>query len=377
MKKRIYLSPPHMGGSELKYVQEAFDTNWIAPLGPNVDGFEESLQNYTNVHYAAALSTGTAAIHLALLMLGVQAGDEVLVSSFTFSGSVNPIAYVGASPVFIDSERDTWNMDPVLLEEAIQNRIAAGKTPKAIILVHLYGMPAKIREIMEVADKYTIPVIEDAAEALGSTYHDAHVGGFGVMSILSFNGNKIITTSSGGALLSNNKAYVEKARFLSMQSRENEIHYLHKEIGYNYRMSNIIAGIGRGQMEVIDKRVAECREMNQFYRELFMSVSGVSFLDEPEGHFSNYWLTTIIINKKEAGFSAKELMHALDADNIESRPLWKPMHQQPVFAKYISFSNGVCDALFDMGLCLPSGTSLTSEDKERIAVAIKKVTHKD
>jgi dTDP-4-amino-4,6-dideoxygalactose transaminase len=371
MKKRIYLSPPHMGGNEMKYVQEAFDTNWIAPLGPNVDGFELELSNYTGINHVAALSTGTAAIHLALLLLGVKKDDEVLVSSFTFSGSVNPIIYCGANPVFIDSERLTWNMDPVLLEKAIVSRMKAGTTPKAIILVHLYGMPAQIEEIIRISEKYNIPIIEDAAEALGSKYKNIHLGNFGRMAVLSFNGNKIITTSSGGALLSPEKELVEKARFLSMQSRENELHYLHKEVGYNYRMSNIIAGVGRGQLEVVDEHVQRCREINQFYREQFEAVDGVEFLTEPDAYYSNYWLTTITVDKSKSGFSSHELMMAFEEDNIESRPLWKPMHQQPVFEEYLCFSNGVSDELFEFGLCLPSGTQMDEQDLGRI----KKVIH--
>ena len=293
---RIWLSPPHMGGTELNYIREAFTTNWIAPLGPNVDGFEKDLSLYTNVTDTAVLISGTAAIHLALIILGVKSGDEVICQSFTFSASANPIAYLGATPIFIDSEPDTWNMDPNLLGEVVKSRISKGKKPKAIILVHLYGMPAKIDEIKLIADKYEIPLIEDAAEALGSRYKDKHAGTFGDMGILSFNGNKIITTSGGGALISNNEEFIKKARFLATQARDNASHYEHSEIGFNYRMSNVIAGIGRGQMEVIDDRVRAKRKNFELYRKELSKYDGIHFLEEPENCFSNRWLTTIIVN---------------------------------------------------------------------------------
>ena len=372
MTKKIYLSSPHMSGKEQKYVQEAFDSNWIAPLGPQVNAFEVELCNYVNVKSTAVLSSGTAAIQLALILLGVQVGDEVLVSTFTFSASVNPIVYQKAIPVFIDSEDDTWNMDPVLLEQAINDRIKKGKKPKALIFVHLYGMPAKIGEILEIARKYDIPVIEDAAEALGSRYKNQKLGSFGDFGILSFNGNKIITTSGGGALLSNNEQHIKKARFLATQARDDAPHYQHSEIGYNYRMSNVLAGIGRGQLEVIEDRVNKRREINQFYRNLFDGVKGITFLSEPNKEFfSNFWLTTIIIDPEKTGFTNYDLMDAMAKDNIECRPLWKPMHLQPVFEKYPAYNSGVSEHLFNQGICLPSGSNMTEDDLNRIASCLK------
>ena len=369
MKSKIWLSPPHMGGNEIKYVNEAFDTNWIAPLGPNVNGFEEELAKYLKASHVSALSAGTAALHLALIMLEVKAGDEVICASFTFSASANPIVYQGATPVFIDSERDTWNMDPQLLEEAIKDRLDKGKKPKAIIVVHLYGMPAKMNEIMEIANRYQIPVIEDAAEALGSKYKGKACGTFGLMSILSFNGNKIITTSGGGALVSESKELIDKSRFLATQARDNAPHYQHSQIGYNYRMSNVVAGIGRGQLEVIDTRVKQRRDMNEFYHKLLDKQEGVSFLQEPNSDFfSNHWLTSVCINpKKTNGITKETLRLAMETENIECRPLWKPMHLQPVFASAHIYTNGVSEEIFERGLCLPSGSNLTEEEKARIA----------
>jgi dTDP-4-amino-4,6-dideoxygalactose transaminase len=365
---KIWLSSPHMGGTELKYVNEAFDTNWIAPLGPNVNGFEKDLAEYTGCKAASALSSGTAALHLALIMLGVKPGDEVIASSLTFSASVNPIAYLGATPVLTDSEPDTWNMCPEMLEAAIKDRISKGKKPKAIIAVHLYGMPAKIDEILKIADKYEIPLIEDAAEALGSKYRNKSLGTFGIMGILSFNGNKIITTSGGGALISNNEKLIEKSRFLSTQARDNAPHYQHSEIGYNYRMSNVVAGIGRGQMEVLDKHVALRRENFRFYKENLAGFEGISFLEEPNADFfSNHWLTCIQVEPtKTNGITRETFRLALEAENIESRPLWKPMHLQPVFKDCPYYGTGVSDDLFNKGLCLPSGSNLTAEDKNRV-----------
>lgn len=372
--KKIWLSSPHMGGEELNFVNEAFDSNWIAPLGPNVNGFEEDLQNYTGVKQAAALSSGTAALHLALIMLDVRQSDEVICQSMTFSASANPIAYQGAVPIFIDSEDKTWNIDPNLLEDAIKDRIAKGKKPKAIIYVHLYGMPALINEIIEVANKYDIPLIEDAAEALGSRLKNVHVGGFSDIGILSFNGNKIITTSGGGALISNNEEYVKQARFLSTQARDNAPHYQHSHIGYNYRMSNIVAGIGRGQMKVLDKRVEQRRANYDFYVNELSFFEGISFLSEPEGHFSNRWLTTILVDPiKTNGVTREDIRLALEKENIESRPLWKPMHLQPVFKDAPNYSNGTSEKLFENGLCLPSGSNLTDDDKERILKTIVRV----
>jgi dTDP-4-amino-4,6-dideoxygalactose transaminase len=371
-----------MGGTEQKYISEAFDTNWIAPLGPNVDAFEESLARYCGVKHAAALSSGTAAIHLALIILGVEPGDEVIASSFTFSATVNPIVYQKATPVLIDSEPGTWNMDPELLEKAIQGRkpnktegLQDRKTarPKAIIVVHLYGMPANMDRIMGIANRYEIPVIEDAAEALGSRYYNKPAGSFGKMSILSFNGNKIITTSGGGALLSNDKELITKARFLATQARDSAPHYQHSQIGYNYRMSNILAGIGRGQMEVIEERVKRRRDTYNFYKENLGKYEGIKFLEEPgESYFSNRWLTTVIIDPSKTGISRETLQIELEKENIESRPLWKPMHLQPVFSSCPAYVNGTSEELFNKGLCLPSGSNMSDEDRQRVLDVIIK-----
>ncbi|MBN1970505.1 MAG: aminotransferase class I/II-fold pyridoxal phosphate-dependent enzyme [Candidatus Delongbacteria bacterium] len=375
MKQRIWLSPPHMSGNELKYIHEAFDTNWVAPLGPNVTAFENKLADYLNIKHAVALSSGSAAIHLALIILGVKAGDEVIASSFTFSATINPIVYQGAIPVLIDSEVDTWNMSPELLEIAIKDRLAKGKKPKVIIVVHLYGMPAKIEELMAISEKYEIPIIEDVAEALGSKYKGKALGTFGIMGIFSFNGNKIITTSGGGALVSNDNNAVEKAMFLATQARDSAPHYQHSQIGYNYRMSNIIAGIGRGQMEVLDSRVEMRRSINKIYKDHFINNEGISFLCEPSADFySNYWLTTILIDPVKAdGITSKDIRLALETDRIESRPLWKPMHLQPIFLKYPSYIDGVSEKLFNCGLCLPSGSNLNEEDIGRIVFQINKL----
>lgn len=373
MKKRIYLSSPHMSGDEQKFIQQAFDTNWVAPLGPNVDGFEQDLANYLKIKDVAALSAGTAAIHLALVILGVKQADEVLVSSFTFSASANPIVYQGATPVFVDSQPNTWNMCPELLQNAIEDRINKGKKPKAIIIVHLYGMPAQIDKILEIANKYQIPVIEDAAEALGSKFDNKYCGTFGTMGVLSFNGNKIITTSGGGALVSENDEFIKKARFLATQARDNAPHYQHSNIGYNYRMSNILAGIGRGQMTVLNKRIEQRRQNFFFYKNIFKNSNGIEFLNEPnERFFSNYWLTTITIDPQKAGFSSQELRLAFESENIECRPLWKPMHLQPIFQNTPAYINGVSENLFKNGLCLPSGSNLTNEEKDRIIQVINK-----
>jgi dTDP-4-amino-4,6-dideoxygalactose transaminase len=363
-----------MGGEESKFIKNAFENNWIAPLGPNVDGFETDLAAFTGVKHAAALSSGTAAIHLALIMLGIKAGDEVVCQSMTFSASANPIAYMGATPVFVDSETDTWNMDPNLLEDTVKARQKAGKRIQAIIPVHLYGMPAKMREIAAVASKYAIPVIEDAAEALGSGYRGQPCGSFGKIGILSFNGNKIITTSGGGALLSNDAVLVKKARFLATQARDPAPHYQHSEIGYNYRMSNICAGIGRGQMEVLPERVRQRRAVYDFYRELLSGKEGISFLPEPEEMFSNRWLTTILVDPARAGGVTREdIRMALESENIESRPLWKPMHLQPVFRDAPATINGTSERVFANGLCLPSGSNLQPDEKKRIADVLKKL----
>lgn len=361
-----------MGGTEEKYVKEAFDTNWIAPLGPNVDGFENDLANYLgNDVHVAALSSGTAALHLALIILGVKAGDEVICQSMTFSASANPIAYQGATPVFVDSEDRTWNMSPEYLEEAIQDRVSKGKKPKAIIVVHLYGMPAEMDRIMEIADKYEIPVVEDAAEALGSSYKGRKLGTFGAMSILSFNGNKIITTSGGGALVSNNEEWIKKARFLATQARDNAPHYQHSHIGYNYRMSNVCAGIGRGQMEVLQDRVDARRANYTFYKNQ-LDTNLFKFPDEPtEDYYSNRWLTTVLV--ADGALNREVIRLALEKENIESRPLWKPMHLQPVFADAPFYGDGTSEMLFDKGLCLPSGSNLTPTEKAKIAETVAAV----
>ncbi|MCW0478043.1 aminotransferase class I/II-fold pyridoxal phosphate-dependent enzyme [Riemerella anatipestifer] len=375
MNTKIWLSSPHMGGNEQKYINEAFAENWVAPLGPNVNQFEESIKTYLGQSVdVAALSAGTAALHLALIILGVKAGDEVICQSMTFSASANPIAYQGATPVFVDSEKETWNMCPLALEEAIKDRIAKGKKPKAIIVVHLYGMPAKMDELMAVASKYEIPIIEDAAEALGSSYKGQKCGTFGEMSILSFNGNKIITTSGGGALICKTSEQKEKAVFLSTQARDNAPHYQHSEIGYNYRMSNICAGIGCGQMEVLDERISQRRANHQFYIDLFKNMEGVEVFTEPsEDCFSNHWLSAVVIDAQKAGFSREDLRLKFLEDNIESRPLWKPMHLQPVFADVPYYGGRVAEQLFENGLCLPSGSNLTDADRQRISEVVYKL----
>ncbi|PTX60422.1 dTDP-4-amino-4,6-dideoxygalactose transaminase [Kordia periserrulae] len=372
MNSRIWLSSPHMGGNELSYIQEAFDTNWIAPLGPNVTGFEGDLKAFLNTQKeVAALASGTAAIHLGLILAGVTAGDEVICQSMTFSASANPILYQGATPIFVDSEPETWNMCPKHLEVAIKDSIAKGKKPKAIIPVHLYGMPAKMEEISAIATKYEIALIEDAAEALGSTYKGKNCGTFGEYAALSFNGNKIITTSGGGAIVCNDEEAKKKAVFLATQARDDAPHYQHSEIGYNYRMSNIVAGIGRGQMEVLSKHISLRRSMQAFYKDVFKNVAGVTVFEEPnDDYFSNHWLSCITIDPKEAGFTREDLRLALWEDNIESRPLWKPMHLQPIFEKYPYYGSNVCETLFENGLCLPSGSNLTTQEKERIAQVI-------
>ncbi len=373
---KIYLSSPHMGGTERQYVNEAFDTNWIAPLGPNVTGFESDLEQYLgNDVHVAALSSGTAALHLTLILLGISKGDEVLCQSMTFSASANPIVYQGATPVFVDSEPDTWNLCPNHLEQAIKDRIKKGKKPKAIIAVHLYGMPYKVEAIRKIADTYEIPIVEDSAEALGSTYKDAPCGTFGDISILSFNGNKIITTSGGGALVSHNEAHKEKAIFLATQARDHAPHYQHSEIGYNYRLSNISAGIGRGQMEVLDDHIKLRRAMHSFYAELFSASEGVSVFSEPSSaYFSNHWLSCITVNEKESGFTSEAIRLHLAEDNIESRPLWKPMHMQPVFKDAPYYGSGVAENLFKNGLCLPSGSNLKESEKQRIKVKLTSYT---
>ena len=365
-KPKIWLSSPHMGGNEKQYVDDAFSSNWIAPLGPNVTGFENDIVSYlSNEVHVGALSSGTAALHLGLILLDVKPGDEVLCQSMTFSASANPIVYLGAKPIFIDSEKDTWNICPEALETAIKDRIAKGKKPKAIIAVHLYGMPYKVTEIRAIADKYEIPILEDSAEALGSSYKGQKCGTFGDISVLSFNGNKIITTSGGGAIVSKDKKNIEKAIFLSTQARDNAPHYQHSEIGYNYRMSNICAGIGRGQMEVLDMHVSLRREMHSFYKSVFKEIVEASLFSEfNENYFSNFWLSTIIFNDTKK--NPEELRLLFEKENIETRPLWKPMHLQPIFKDAAYYGGNISEELFKNGLCLPSGSNLLGHDKERI-----------
>lgn len=400
--KRIYLSSPHLSGEEEKYLEKAFRENWVAPLGPNVDAFEMELSEYCGVKHAAALSSGTAAIHLALKILDIGPEDFVICQSLTFAATAFPIRYQGATPIFIDSESDTWNMDPQLLEKAIRDCLSGSirshkkannensesrKIPKAIIPVHLYGMPYKVDEIHQIADTYGIPVIEDAAEALGSTYDGAKCGSFGKLGVLSFNGNKIITTSGGGALLSNEKEVINKARFLATQARDPAHHYEHSNIGYNYRLSNILAGIGRGQLEVIDDRVKRRRDIFQYYKNELAGYKGITLLSDPASdkdhtYDSNHWLTTILIDRNETGFSNEDLRIALEAKNIEARPIWKPMHLQPVFGEFPACLNKELDEkgysawLFDRGLCLPSGSNMTDNDLNSILSVIIRLIKK-
>lgn len=372
--KKIYLSSPHMGGNEVKFVQDAFDTNWIAPLGPNVNGFEDDLKRYNSIDHCSVLGTGTAAIHLALILLGVEKDDEVLCSTFTFSATTNAIRYQHAIPVFVDSELDTWNMCPSKLGEAIEDRISKGKKPKACLDVHLYGMPSQIEEIVAVCKEHNIPLIEDSAEALGASYKGQKMGTFGDLGIYSFNGNKIITTSGGGALVSNNKEWIDKSRYLATQARDPAPHYQHSVVGYNYRMSNICAGIGRGQMEVLDERVRLRRAINKWYRNILEPYSFISFLTEPsDDYYSNFWLTTIVVEDNHQGITRETIRLGLEENNIECRPLWKPMHLQPVFKDFPAYTNGVSEELFDKGLCLPSGSNLTEEEKSRIEQALLRV----
>ncbi|NGM73063.1 DegT/DnrJ/EryC1/StrS family aminotransferase [Sphingobacterium sp. SGL-16] len=373
MKDKIWLSSPHMSGNEIKYINSAFEENWVAPLGPNVNGLEDDLTQFLgqNVHIAA-LSSGTAALHLALIQCGVKRGDFVICQSLTFSASANPIAYLGAQPVFIDSELDTWNMCPEALNKALKDLNSLNNVPKAIIVVHLYGMPAKMDEIMKIAKEYDIPIIEDAAESLGSSYKKRYTSTIGDFGILSFNGNKIITTSGGGALVCKRKEDKDMAVFLSTQARDEAPHYQHSKVGYNYRMSNISAGIGRGQMEVLKDRIFARRENNLFYKNLFKSSNGISLLCEPnEDYFSNHWLTAIKIDENITGFNREDLRSLLLSFNIESRPIWKPMHMQPVFIDCKYYGNDTAEKLFKNGLCLPSGSNLSENDKNRIAETIK------
>ena len=367
--KKIWLSSPHMGGAELDFIKEAFATNWIAPLGPNVNGFETDIASYLGENSSvAALSSGTASLHLALQILGVSRGDFVLCQSMTFAASANPITYLGALPVFIDSERDTWNMCPEQLELAIKDCISKGKIPKAIVAVHLYGMPYMVNEITSIANKYDIPIVEDSAESFGSSYFGRCCGTFGDIGVLSFNGNKIITTSGGGALVAKDPIHKEKAIFLATQARDNAPHYQHSHIGYNYRMSNVLAGIGRGQMKVLDHHVSKRRSNYAFYKKHLNPISEISFLDEPNRCFSNRWLSCILTDSFQ---TREKIREELAKNEIESRPLWKPMHLQPVFSKNISYTNGISEELFNKGLCLPSGSDLEEDDLYRVVRIIK------
>ncbi len=376
-KERIYLSPPHMSGLEQEYIQEAFDTNWIAPLGPNVDAFEKELAEHVGIKGAAALSSGTAAIHLALKLVGVGHGDCVFCSSLTFAASANPIVYEGATPVFIDSEPESWNMSPAALERAFIDAAKKDRLPKAVIIVNLYGQSADMDSLLDICDRYEVPVIEDAAESLGATYKGKASGTFGKFGIYSFNGNKIITTSGGGMLVSDDLKALEKARFWATQARDPAPHYQHSEIGYNYRMSNILAGIGRGQLKVLDERVKARRAVFQRYYEAFGDVEGIEFMPEASYGRSNRWLTVLTVDAGKCGVTAQDIMNALAEGNIESRPVWKPLHLQPVFAGIDYYPHevnmSVSDKLFATGLCLPSGSSLTAEDQQRVIDCIDRV----
>ncbi|WP_336990848.1 aminotransferase class I/II-fold pyridoxal phosphate-dependent enzyme [Bacillus toyonensis] len=375
-KKRIYLSSPHMSGNEQKYIQNAFDTNWVAPLGPNVDGFERELASFVGVRGGTAVSSGTAAIHLALQLLGIQKGDTVFCSSFTFVASANPIVYLGAEPVFIDSEPETWNMSPSALAHALYEANKMGNLPKAIILVHLYGQSAKLDEILSLCHQYNVPIVEDAAESLGSTYKGKASGTFGKFGVYSFNGNKIITTSGGGMLVSNDVEALERARFLATQAKDPAPHYEHSEVGYNYRLSNILAGIGRGQLEVLEDRVRARRFVYKRYYEALSHMPGFYFMPELEHTRPNRWLTTLTIDEKESGISIGKLLRILAEENIEARPMWKPLHMQSLFKemKYYPHSKNedVSQYLFQSGICLPSGSNMLAEDQQRVIQSILK-----
>ncbi|WP_210516513.1 DegT/DnrJ/EryC1/StrS family aminotransferase [Hymenobacter terricola] len=377
---RLFLSPPHLGRHELNYVHKAIEDNWVAPAGPNITGFEGDICQAAGMAHAVALTSGTAAIHLGLILLGVGPGDEVLCPSFTFVATANPVLYLGATPVFVDSEADTWNLCPERLREAIVARLALGKKPKALILVHLYGMPARLPEILALAQEFDIPILEDAAEALGSRFEGQPLGSFGAVGVFSFNGNKILTTSGGGALVTNDATLAQRARFLATQAKDHAPHYQHSEVGYNYRLSNLLAGIGRGQMELLDERVKRRREIFAWYQKHLAGRPGltVALAPEPAGSRSNRWLTTILLNQPEADSDAplatpETLRLHLETHNIESRPLWKPLHLQPLFATAPMYGGEVCADLFARGLCLPSGTAMTEADLRRVAEAVREV----
>ena len=375
---RIYLSPPHLGRHELNYLHKAIEDNWVAPAGPNLDGFERDICDYTGAEHCVALSSGTAAIHLGLKLLGVGPGDEVLCPSFTFVATANPITYLGATPIFLDSEPDTWNLCPALLRKAITNQLRQGRKPKALLLVHLYGMPAKLTEILATAAEFDIPVLEDAAEALGSRYQGKPLGTFGNVGIFSFNGNKILTTSGGGALVTNTAVWAQKTRFWATQAKDPAVHYQHSELGYNYRLSNLLAGIGRGQMELLEDRVKRRREIYAWYQERLRNVPGLSFgPSEAAGSRSNRWLTTILLNPEHTTVTPELLRQHLESRNIESRPFWKPLHLQPLFAEAPMYGGSVCAKLFERGLCLPSGTAMTTEDLRRVVEAIWEIMPKN
>ena len=374
---KIWLSSPHLCGNEIVYIQEALDTNWVAPVGKNIEVFEQDLEHYLGKNHVTALVSGTAALHLGLVLLGIKAGDYVICQSMTFAASAFPILYQNATPVFVDSELDTWNLCPKALLEAIEDCISKGNKPKAIITVHLYGMPYKVNEIRAIADQFDIPILEDSAEAMGSTFEGKKCGTFGDVSVLSFNGNKIITTSGGGAIVTKTKILQQKALFLATQSRDEAHHYQHSELGFNYRMSNICAGIGRAQLEVLNNRKDLRREMHDFYVDLFENINGVRVMSEPNNSYhSNFWLTTILIKPEEANRKTSEDLRVfLNQYNIESRPLWKPMHLQPIFENHSYFGQNIAENLFRNGLCLPSGSNLSKTEKNRIKNAINLFFH--
>lgn len=379
MKERIYLASPHMGGEELKYVHEAFTSNWIAPLGPNVNHFEQELANYVGVNNACALSSGTAAIHLGLKALGITEGDIVFCSTLTFSASCNPIVYLGATPVFIDSNKETWNMCPLSLALAFEEAVTQGKLPKAVVVVNLYGQSADMDPIVELCQKYQVPILEDAAESLGATYRGRYSGTIGEIGIYSFNGNKIITTSGGGMMVSNEEAYTKKATFWATQSREAERHYEHKEIGYNYRMSNVVAGIGRGQLKVLNERITKKKEIFNMYQEAFKDIQEIEMMNICDYGKSNYWLSVMTLSE-DSRVKPLDIMMELESHNIESRPVWKPMHLQPIFKQYpfftVSEGISVAEDYFNRGICLPSDTKMTTEQQQQVIAYIRALFQK-
>lgn len=369
--QRIFLSPPHLGTAEAAFLAEAIDSNWVAPLGPQVDAFEEEFAQYVGAGHALALSSGTAALHLALQQIGVGPGDEVLVSTLTFAASVFPIVYLGARPVFLDSERNSWNLDPELLDEELRRRSKSGRLPKAIVVVHLYGQPANLTAIMNACQQYGVPVVEDAAEALGARYSDRHPGTFGRAGIFSFNGNKIITTSGGGMLVSDDAELISHARKLATQARDAAPHYEHSEIGYNYRLSNLLAAVGRGQLRILEDRVTARRANFEYYRQELGELSGIDWMPEAAWGRHTRWLTTLTVDPVRFGVDREAVRLHLESQNIEARPVWKPMHLQPVFQGYAAIGGSVAEELFDQGLCLPSGSALTDEERQRVVAAVR------